>query len=143
MKKTKTLPRRALPPSGLQGPLWLFSTYLAPQSHRIIQKGNTPYDVSLIFENGSGAPVLRLDWRAEPWGWGCQLGSGAGNPLATCRLVFLPFRAIGQYHRPLGKSTEPPSTTSLTHHPHIVFSVQCCIIQAFSMFFMKSSHNSF
>ena len=60
-----------------------------------------------IFENGTGAPVLRLDWWAEPWGWGCQLGSGAGNPLATRRLVFLPFRAIGQYHRPLGKSTDP------------------------------------
>ena len=42
VKKTKTLPRRALPPSGLQRPPWLFSTHLAPESHRIIQKGNTP-----------------------------------------------------------------------------------------------------
>lgn len=33
-----------------------------------------------IFKNGTDAGVLAVDWRAEPWGCSCLLGTEAGTP---------------------------------------------------------------
>lgn len=106
-KRPKPCPEGLCLPVGYKGLPGFFPPILLQKAIGSSKKETLLKMSVSIFENGTGAPVSRLGWWAEPWGWGCQLGSGAGNPLATRRLVFLPFRATGQYHRPLGKSTHP------------------------------------
>lgn len=69
VKKTKSLPQGLCLPAGFQDSLVCFHTSFPspPESHRIIQKGNTPYDVSLHFQKWNRCLGLVLDWRAEPW----------------------------------------------------------------------------
>lgn len=70
--------------------------------------------------------------------WEAELGPPR-PPLATRRLVFLPLRAIWQYHRLSGKSGDPQASQAISAYGYCVFSLAYIV---FSML-TKNSPNSF